>query len=904
MAGHGAPTTGPTTSTETTAQSSGRVRRRAADEDQPAGLTFVSFWRAGAPEFCQATRIAFRVAASRVNLTADYTPTTTACSHCGDDCPAQPVLLQDKPFCCQGCRAVYELLDANNLCQYYALGDEHPGQKIKPVELPGRFDYLDEDSVQAQLLSFRSERLARLTLHLPQMHCASCIYLLEQLYRLDAGVTEARVNFLRKEISLSYRPDQTTLKAVVQLLTSLGYEPQITLAELGAQPNEGNRRIYYQLGLAGFCFGNVMLLAFPDYLSFTGELAAQFGRFFGYLSLLLALPVLLYSAQGFYRSAWAGLRQRYINLDFPISLGLTSLFAVSCYEVLTQHGAGYFDSFTGLVFFMLIGQWVQRRTYDALRFDRDFTSYFPVAVTLLTAEGEKSVSVKELRVGQRIRVRNQEVVPADAMLMRGRGQIDYSFVTGESVPVARVAGEVVYAGGRQVGEAVELEVVREVSQGYLTQLWNNPAFQKADKQTLETYANKVGRYFVAATLLIAAGAVAYWLPRDEQMMWRAFTSVLVIACPCALSLATPFALGSALTVFGRHKFYLKNAAVTETLGRATTIVFDKTGTLTDVGQSAVEYFGPMLTRREQQAVAAVVAQSTHPLSLRLAQELPAGAAGVADFAEVPGQGLRGVVDGLLVKVGSAAFVGVELRTQNLELRGGSGIKPAASLAQDLSTEQSIGAAAAAAPETTDNLQSRVYVSLGGDLEGCFVLRNVYRAELRPVLADLGRRYRLAVLSGDNDTEQPRLRELFGPEAELRFRQTPQQKLDYVAELRSRGETVIMVGDGLNDAGALQQADAGIALTDTLSNFSPACDAILDAQSFGRLGTFLRFTQDCLQVVLATFVLSFVYNGIGLGLAVQGRFTPIVSAILMPISSLSVMLFATALTRYAAYRRNL
>ena len=202
------------------------------------------------------------------------------------------------------------------------------------------------------------------------------------------------------------------------------------------------------------------------------------------------------------------------------------------------------------------------------------------------------------------------------------------------------------------------------------------------------------------------------------------------------------------------------------------------------------------------------------------------------------------------------------------------------------------------------MQSRVYVGLGGDLEGCFVFRNVYRAELRPVLGDLGRRYRLAVLSGDNDTEQQRLRELFGPEAELRFRQTPQQKLDYVAELRRRGETVIMVGDGLNDAGALQQADAGIALTDTLSNFSPACDAILDARSFGRLSTFLRFTQDCLQVVLATFVLSFVYNGIGLGLAVQGKFTPIVSAILMPISSLSVMLFATALTRYAAYRRQL
>lgn len=819
-----------------------------------------------------------------MSITAEPISTTRlACSHCGDDCPpGGPVRLPARPelsFCCAGCRAVYELLDAHNLCRYYALGPEHPGQKVAAVELPGRFDYLDEESVQAQLLSFRSEQLARLTLPLPQMHCASCIYLLENLYKLDPGVTEARVNFLRREISLSYRPAETSLKAVVKLLASLGYEPQITLAELGAAPRQANRRIYYQLGLAGFCFGNVMLLAFPDYLSFTDQLAHSFGHFFGYLSLLLALPVLLYAAQDFYRSAGAGLRQRYINLDFPISLGLTSLFLVSCYEVLTHRGAGYFDSFTGLVFFMLIGKWVQQRTYDALRFDRDFTSYFPVAVTLLTPQGEKSVSVKELQVGQRIRVRHQEVVPADAMLMRGTGQIDYSFVTGEAAAVAKGPGELVYAGGRQLGEAVELEVVREVSQGYLTQLWNNPAFRKADKQTLESYANRVGRYFVAATLLIAAGAILYWYPRDQAMMWRAFTSVLVIACPCALSLATPFALGSALTVFGRHRFFLKNAAVAETLGRATTIVFDKTGTLTDVKQSAVEYRGPVLNEWAQRALAAVVAQSTHPLSQRLARELPAGALPVTDFTEVPGQGLRGMVGGVEVKVGAAAFVGAEETGQ-----------PGAPV------ETAAGAA--------DAMQSRVYVRLGENQPGCYVFRNVYRPELPAVLAELSRRYQLAVLSGDNDAEQQRLRALFGPRAELHFRQSPQQKLDYVAALKARGQTVIMVGDGLNDAGALQQADAGIALTDTLSNFSPACDAILDASSFGRLGTFLGFTRDCLQVVLATFVLSFVYNGLGLGLAVQGKFTPIVSAILMPISSLSVMIFATLLVRLAAHRRQL
>jgi Cu+-exporting ATPase len=797
----------------------------------------------------------------------DSPATHLACAHCGDACPTEPLRLAELPFCCAGCRTVYELLADRQLCTYYSLG-EQPGLKIKEVELPGRFDYLASEAVQAQLLSFRSAERGRLTLHVPQMHCTSCIWLLEHLPRLHAGVVEARVQFLRKEITITYLLTEISLPEVVQLLASVGYEPQITLAELGAQPHRASHTLYYQLGLAAFAFGNVMLLALPDYFSFVEELQAGFGRFFGYLSMALAVPVLLYSARGFFRSAGQGLRQRHINLDFPISLGLASLFSVSTFEVLTGRGPGYFDSFTGLVFFMLIGKWVQQHTYDALRFDRDYTAYFPVAVTRLTPAGEQSISVQELAVGHRIRVRHQEVIPADAVLLRGAGQIDYSFISGESTPVARAAGELVYAGGRQLGEAVELEVVRGVSQGYLTQLWNNPAFTKdAAGPTLETYANRAGRYFVALTLLLAAGTLAYWGPRDQAIMWRAFTSVLVIACPCALSLATPFALGAALRVLGRHKLYLKNAAVIETLGRADTLVFDKTGTLTDPTKSDVQYHGRPLLATEEQLISAAAAQSTHPLSQRLARELASEVLALTTCQEYPGQGISATAEnGQTVRLGSAAFIDVASKL-----------------------------AAAAAPET------RVCVALNGKLAGYFTFRNVYRPALPAVLAALGQRYRLAVLSGDTDAEGPRLRALLGPAAELRFGQSPADKLAYIAAERALGHTVVMVGDGLNDAGALRAADAGIALTAMLTNFSPACDAILEAGELGRLATFLGFSRACLRVVLVTFGLSLCYNGVGLTLAVQGHFTPIASAILMPLSSLSVMVVATVLVRWAARR---
>ncbi|TDN36874.1 HAD family hydrolase [Hymenobacter sp. UV11] len=799
----------------------------------------------------------------------EQTATNLACAHCGDACPAEPLRLAELPFCCAGCRTVYELLNASQLCTYYALG-ERPGLKIKEVELPGRFDYLASEAVQAQLLSFRSAERGRLTLHVPQMHCTSCIWLLEHLPRLHAGVVEARVQFLRKEITITYLLADISLPEVVQLLASVGYEPQITLAELGAQPHRASHTLYYQLGLAAFAFGNVMLLALPEYFSFVEDLQAGFGRFFGYLSLALALPVLLYSARGFFRSAGQGLRQRHINLDFPISLGLASLFSVSTFEVLSGRGAGYFDSFTGLVFFMLIGKWVQQRTYDALRFDRDYTAYFPVAVTRLTPAGEQSISVQELAVGHRIRVRHQEVIPADAVLLRGAGQIDYSFVSGESTPVARAAGDLVYAGGRQLGGALELEVVRGVSQGYLTQLWNNPAFTKdAAGPTLETYANRAGRYFVALTLLLAAGTLAYWGPRDQATMWRAFTSVLVIACPCALSLATPFAMGAALRVLGRHKLYLKNAAVIEALARADTLVFDKTGTLTDPTQSAVQYHGRPLLPLEKQLIATAAAQSTHPLSQRLARELATEALPLATCQEYSGQGLKATAaSGQALRLGSAAFVGASA--------GGPAL----------------------APETS------VYVALDGEPAGHFTFRNVYRPALPAVLAALGKRYRLAVLSGDTDAEGPRLRALLGPAAELRFGQSPADKLAYIAAERAQGHTMVMIGDGLNDAGALRAADAGIALTDTLTNFSPACDAILEAGELGRLATFLGFSRACLRAVLATFVLSLCYNAVGLTLAVQGHFTPIASAILMPLSSLSVMVVATLLVRWAARRYHL
>lgn len=790
------------------------------------------------------------------------------CYHCGDECHDELILVNDKAFCCAGCKTVYELLEENNLCTYYSF-EKSPGITGRQPVADARFTYLDDAGVEAQLVSFRNDSISKLTFYIPQMHCSSCIWLLENLFKLNSGISQSTVNFLRKEVSLTYFHQQVSLREVVQLLARIGYEPAITLADTdGKKKSKQSRAIIYKLGIAGFCFGNVMLLAFPDYLAVTENLQRSFGSFFGYLSIFLSLPVFFYSARGFFTSALEGIRQRMINIDMPIATGLLALFSVSLYQIISGTGPGYLDSFTGLVFFMLIGKYFQQKTYDTLSFDRDYTSYFPVSITELKENGEEaSVAVRNLKVGNRIRIRNQELIPADAILLHGNAMIDYSFVSGESEPVEKVVGEVIYAGGRQIGESIEMEVVKEVSQGYLTQLWNNAVFSKKEEQSVGTYANVAGKWFIIVTLLVAAGALAYWVPRDINMAMKAFTSVLIIACPCALSLATPFVHGHTLRVFGKNKFYLKNTTVVEKLAKIDTVVFDKTGTLTEPSAAELSYIGKTLTAAQEQAIKSVLQHSTHPLSQRIFQHLTGSTFEVLNFQEYAGKGLVGDVNQQVIRIGSASYIGV---TEGL-------IK--------------------------DTLKTTVYVSIDGVVLGYYTFYNVYRSGLKDILQDLNDK-RLAVLSGDNNHEEARLKDLLGEEAELSFYQSPVQKLEYIQRLKNDYNQVLMVGDGLNDAGALQQSDVGISLTNSITNFSPSCDAILDATAFDKLSKFLSFSKKTMHIILATFAVSLIYNVIGLTLAVQGLFSPIVSAILMPISSLSVIVFATLSVRIAAKRAGL
>ncbi|HRI28027.1 MAG TPA: heavy metal translocating P-type ATPase metal-binding domain-containing protein [Chitinophagales bacterium] len=813
------------------------------------------------------------------------TPVTTVCYHCGLDCDSLDIYLKNEPdspadtkyFCCEGCKSVYQILQANDLCDYYTL-EQTPGINQRKPVLPGKFSYLDNESVKNALLKFTDGTLNKVSFSIPQMHCSSCIWLLENLYKLNPGVVRSTVNFPKKELHLTYKEGETTLKDVVMLLASLGYEPDIRLGNLennAAQSTPLSRQLIYKLGVAGFCFGNIMLLSFPEYLGLNMATEAEFSRFFGYLNILLALPVLLYSSLDYYKSAWAGIRQRALNIDVPITLGIIALFSRSAYEILSHTGAGYMDSLAGLLFFLLTGRWFQQKTYDSISFERDYKSYFPVSATRLKNNAEQSVALNELDVDDVILVRNEELIPADAVLMRGSANIDYSFVTGESAPVSKPAGSLIYAGGRQVGVAIELRLVKKVSQSYLTELWNNDAFAQTRQSRLTLLITQTSRIFTPFVLTVATLAGLYWWAvSGAAAAVNVFTAVLIIACPCALALATPFTLGNSLRILGRNRFYLKNTAVIEQIAQVNHIVFDKTGTITHAGHDEALYEGEPLLPDEQDLVKSAVRQSGHPISRQIYNSLPhAAVLPVHDFAETTGKGIKAMVNQQVILIGSAAFVGL----------------PDAPAQTDT-------------PPTAKG--AHAYLSINGKPKGKFTLHNAYRHGLKKVIAELGKQHHLSLISGDNDSEKQHLSAFFGPDARLLFKQSPHDKLAYVTQLRQADNRVLMFGDGLNDAGALRQADVGIAVSENINNFSPACDAIVEAAEFERLHTLLAYCRTSVKLVRGAFLISLSYNLVGLSIAVQGLLSPLVAAIFMPLSSITVVIFGFIATNVAAAQKGL
>lgn len=781
------------------------------------------------------------------------------CDHCGETCTDNSITNGDKHFCCQGCKLVYEILNENDLCEYYSLNNK-PGVAQRFPVRKDKFAFLDDEKIQQQLLQFRDDQQTHVTFYIPYIHCSSCLWLLENLHRLDPGVQKVSVNFTRREAQVIFRQSQTSLRKVVETLSSIGYEPYISLEDLQQKKPRVQRDLIYRIGVAGCCFGNIMLLSFPEYFSGHSYSDPKLNLLFRYLNLLLSLPVFFYSAQVFFRSAWSSLKAGFLNIDVPIVLAIIVTFVRSLSDVFSGHGAGYFDSMTGIVFFMLAGRILQDKTYQGLSFDRDYTAYFPIAVSVIKAGKEIPTALPDIKINDSLLIHNDELIAADGILVKGNAVIDYSFVTGESLPVRKSVGEIVYAGGKQLEGNIEILTIKEVAQSYLTSLWNreeikNPVAKEA------SFIHLLSRYFTWVVLWIAVITATYWWAHEPARIWPAVTAVLIIACPCALLLAASFTNGHILRILSRHHLYLRNAAAIERLADIDHIVFDKTGTLTSKTISTVSYIGNPLTPGQTHAIVSIAAQSSHPLSQAITTHygdntrLP-----VSGFKSVTSQGISGWVQEHFIEMGSATFVG--------------------------------------APEHITTNGSVVFVAIDGQVTGYFSIGNHFREGMPVLLKQLQKKYGLSLLSGDNNREMPYLRKLLGPSSTLLFTQQPQDKLNYIIQLQQQGNRVLMIGDGLNDAGALKQSDVGISIAENSNNFTPASDGILEAAQLSQLPHFIKICKANKRIIIISFIISLIYNITGLFFAVQGILSPLTAAILMPASSVSIVLITYGLSEWA------
>jgi Cu+-exporting ATPase len=793
--------------------------------------------------------------------------TEKLCYHCGESCRNEAIYAHEKDFCCDGCRLVYEILNENSLCSYYSI-EPASGNTVKSQTEKGHYSYLDEPEISSKLIHFSDGKQSHLTLFVPGIHCSSCIWLLEHLQKLNEGIYNSSVNFPKREVSISYNPEKTKLSEIAALMSSIGYEPHISMQDLESeQITKTDRSSWYKIGIAGFCFGNIMMFSFPEYFSIADTLEEPGLRLaFSYLNLALALPVLLYSSSGFFRSAIGALKARQLNIDLPLSAAILMTFIRSVYEILSRTGPGYLDSMSGIVFFMLIGRAFQNKTYQTLAFDRDYRSYFPVAVSVASAEGERRVTVTSLKRGMRMIIRNGEIIPADSILLRGKASIDYSFVTGEADPVTKNSGDLIFAGGKQTGKRIELEIVKPVKQSYLTTLWNKPAFAKDDAaERRASLENTINTWFTVAVFLIAAVSAIYWYWASEPVkILHVVTTILIVACPCILLLAASFTQGNVLRIMGKYGFFLRNAFTIEKLAAAQVIVFDKTGTLTSPAEPDIHFSGS-LSESEKQQVGSICAHSNHPLSRLIAEVLGnTGAREVIDFEEISGKGIKARINNDLFLIGSESLTGE-------------------------------------APQAFNMNSTRVFVSKNGQVLGHFTLKHTLREGVAEMLSALSKKYELYLLSGDHDGDREIMSKWFKSD-HMHFQCSPGDKLEFVHKLKQSGKKVMMVGDGLNDAGALRESDAGVAVSDNLNNFSPASDAILNGSLMKGLHKLMRYSKDSGRVIRISFAFSLVYNVAGLYFAVRGELQPVIAAILMPAASISIVSIATTLsTLYSRYR---
>lgn len=797
--------------------------------------------------------------------TAEVRTTQTECAHCRLDLPGAPIFDREgHAFCCAGCHAVFGVIHELGLERYYTL---RAGQEVEAsrASVSGKsFAELDDPGYQARSVTNLTNGLCQVTLYLEGVHCAACVWLLERVDTLLPGLVEVRVDLIRSRVTLVWDPGQVQLSQVARRFASLGYQPHPArgIAREALRRRE-DRAMLMRIGLAGAVAGNVMAIAFALYAGMFDAIEPGLFAMFRWASLVVTLPSLVYGGGMFYRGAYNAVRARTLHMDLPIAIGLSAGFLHGAVNTFRGAGEIYFDSVATLIFLLLVGRYLQRRQQ---RLAADSTELLaalsPSSARVIVAGEVRELPLESLLSGMHVELLPGDTIPVDGVVLEGRSEIDLSLLTGESAAVSAVVGDAVHAGTLNLSSRLVVEVRstgEETRIGRLMRLVEEHASRPANIVQL---ADRISGVFVAVVLVLSAITLAIWWSTSGEQALDHAIALLIVTCPCALGLATPLAVSAAIGQAARQGILIKGADVLEKLSRPGKVLLDKTGTLTEGRLSLVRWDGDLSA---QPLFAALEAHSTHPVA-RAAQRAfgTVSGCGPIDVRETQGGGVDGSVGRRHVVAGTEPFVLSRSAAFDSEMR------------------------AAAARAAADGF-SPVLIAVDGVVVAVASFGDPIRPDAEKALDRLRRRgHEPSILSGDHPSVVTTVARRLGmPSATARGGVSPEGKLNTVIAERQCGP-VVMVGDGVNDAAALAAAPVGIAVHGGAEAALAAADVFITRPGVVPIADLFDGAMRTMRVVRRNLVFSLGYNVLGVILAMTGVLNPLIAAVMMPLSSLTVI----------------
>jgi Cu2+-exporting ATPase len=772
-----------------------------------------------------------------------------------------------REFCCFGCQSVCLTIHNAGLESFYKKTPD--GEHLAPPpELSEELTSYDLDEVQADYVD-RLEDIRSIHLLVEGIHCAACAWLIEHSLANRPGVVSAEVNLTAKRLRLKWDNRIAPLSTFLKILSQVGYAatPFDSDTAEGALARR-HRSLLYRMAFAGFAMMNLMWISIALY---SGADQGEFKNWFHWISFLIATPTLFYAGYPFLRNAIIGLRRRYLTMDLPIAIGATATYTYSTYVTMNGSVSGhvYFDTVVNFLFVILVGRYLEAISKrEALSATGRLLELQPKLATVLI-DGEPQVRpIRSVKIDDLLLVKPGEKVPVDGVIVEGKSAVDESMLTGESLPVAKDVNDKVVAGSINGEGAFTVKAEQVLRNTALAKIVSLMEDAQASKAPIQCTADKIVPWFVIITLSLATLTFIYWYQTDFEVALLAATSVLIITCPCAFGLATPMSVAVATGVGASRGILVKQGAALELLSKVTHFVFDKTGTLTEgkLRVVAVKTFSQYTDQQLLTIAASVEQHSEHSIARALYEEAKAQSllcANISNFKSLPGQGVEANVDTNVVKVGTAAWLSEQ------------GIKT------DKVWQQQID-------ELEQQGMSCIFIAIDNQIAGMIGLADQLRQDAMGMIADLqSQGIEITVLSGDRQTVVNAVTQAFG--SINRYAEVlPKDKAETIQSLQKQGAIVAMVGDGVNDAPALIQADVGIALASGTDVSIESADIILSHNELYKVAEARSLASRTLRTVRQNIVLSITYNIIMVPLAMMSLVDPLVAALTMPISSLLVI----------------